>query len=107
MDMSSLGRQLYRSFQPGSLISVRLAYLFLVIWAALFFVFPAMGLRLSVIEGLPVIEIEVWAAGVGGTAGADALTAALNGAVCMGAIKANMVEPRHATHFQLANIEQA
>jgi hypothetical protein len=48
-------------------------------------------------------------------AGADALTtalpstltAALNGAVCMGAIKANMVEPRQATHFQLANIEQA
>lgn len=54
-----------------------------------------------------------WVASDRAPQGADALTtalpsnlpAALSGAVCMGAIKANAVEPRHAPHFQLANIE--
>ena len=56
-----------------------------------------------------------WVASDGAPQGADALTtalpstlpAALSGAVCMGTIKANAVTPRHAPHFQLANIEQA
>jgi hypothetical protein len=93
--MTPFDQLLYWSFRRGSLVTARLPCLF-----------PGTGLGLSTIEGLPAVEIEGWAAGDGGRAGADALTAALSGAVCLG-IKANVAEPRHATNFQLANFDQA